>query len=616
MTADHATAPRHNSLHPRYWFGRVDARPVAAFRVVFALLLLKDALYHTPLAHIFYSDSGIMPRSIVTTGFGRGWRFSLMDSIGDGGVAALFFGLWAVVALLLLLGWHARLMSILNFIIILSVHERNALVLNGGDQAMRVLSFWAIFLPLSAYYSLDAIRNRRKAYNHAGRWSALRADGAHTTFAFPLRMIQLQVALVYLFTFWLKLYSDLWLNGETIYHSLQLQSFASPIGDWLFSLQANGLYQLATIGTLVAEGFFIVGVFAPIFQPRLKILALVMGALLHIGIGVAMAIPNFSLVMMISYVLFFEPAWIQRLDRWLHRTKGRSTIPLPPDKHPLWLPLALTRDSELTVNRDIQLQSTDFDDWTVTDDSGHIYSGYSAWMRLCGHLPLSLMWVWILRPTIVRRSVWSMMGWNVRRWALKSPRFDLLPAEPDWKERFGSGCMTALSRTVLTIILGSLMVLVIGLNGLNLPENMPFSVTREQGTVLVATGLWQRWDMFAPVPLREDGWILLTGIFNDGTVWDLRADRHLPEDLEETRIRWWFGPDARWKKFDDSQRSVQDQRVLQTWAWYYCRLHNETQSNDARLVRVEIQYVGRYTHAPNEPPNPFSARVLWQQDCP
>ncbi len=616
MTAHRRNPQTHNSLHPLYWFGRVDARPVAAFRVVFALLLLKDALYHIPLAHIFYSDAGIMPRSIVTTGFGRGWRFSLMDNIGDGGTAALFFGLWALVALLLLLGWHARLMSILNFIIILSVHERNALVLNGGDQAMRVLSFWAIFLPLSAYYSLDAIRNRRNAYNHAGRWSALRADDGQMAFAFPLRMIQLQVAVVYLFTFWLKLYSALWLNGETIYHALQLQSFASPIGDWLFSLQAQGVYQLATMGALVAEGFFIIGVFAPIFQPRLKILALVMGALLHIGIGVAMAIPNFSLVMLISYVLFFDPAWIQRVDNWLRRTKDRSTIPLPPDKHPLWLPLAYTRDSELSVNRHERLDTAGFDDWTVTDNTGHIYSGRAAWMRLCGHLPLSRMWGWILRWTSIRRGVWAVMGWNVRRWRLKTPRFDLLPAEPDWKERFGSGCMTALWQTALTLVLGSLMVLVIGLNWLNLPENMPFSVTREQGTMLVATGLWQRWDMFAPVPLREDGWILLTGIFNDGTVRDLRAETRLPEDLEATRIRWWFGPNARWKKFDDSQRSVQDQRVLQTWSLYYCRLYNEIQSDDARLVRVEIQYVGRYTHAPNEPPNPFTARGLWQQDCP
>ena len=55
--------PQYNFLRLDYWFGQVESRPLSLFRIFFGLLVLKNALYSIPLAQLFYSDEGIVPRA-------------------------------------------------------------------------------------------------------------------------------------------------------------------------------------------------------------------------------------------------------------------------------------------------------------------------------------------------------------------------------------------------------------------------------------------------------------------------------------------------------------------------------------------------------------------------
>jgi hypothetical protein len=67
---------------------------------------------------------------------------------------------------------------------------------------MRVLSFWMMFLPLDHFYSVNMLPTEHNS---------------KTTYAFPLRMIQLQVALIYLVTGILKLMGSSWRSGDALY---------------------------------------------------------------------------------------------------------------------------------------------------------------------------------------------------------------------------------------------------------------------------------------------------------------------------------------------------------------------------------------------------------------
>src|SRR3954452_789499 len=167
--------PDYDFLRRGWWLGRGDARPLAVFRIGFALLLLKDAIYHFHLATPFYSDEGAVPLRLVEAAQPRLERVSLAGLLVAPWQASMLFAIWIVVLVALLVGWQARWASAANFLILLSVHERDLWVLNGGDTMMRLLAFWSLFIPLGAVWSLDARRR-----------------GARAAFAFPVRAVQIQ----------------------------------------------------------------------------------------------------------------------------------------------------------------------------------------------------------------------------------------------------------------------------------------------------------------------------------------------------------------------------------------------------------------------------------------
>ena len=153
-----------NFLHPAYWFGDVDARPLGLFRIAFAALMLKEAIYHIFVAEIWYSDAGMLPLRLLP-------RVSpttptLMSSMDAAWMVDVFFLIWAVVALLLLIGWQTRMMSILNLVLLVSVVNRNQLVVTGADSVMQALAFWSIFLPLGRCYSVDATATASTTSDH------------------------------------------------------------------------------------------------------------------------------------------------------------------------------------------------------------------------------------------------------------------------------------------------------------------------------------------------------------------------------------------------------------------------------------------------------------------
>lgn len=486
--------PAYNFLQLDYWFGQVDSLPLSLFRIVFAAILLKDALYHMPLAQWFYSDDGI-----VTIEMARDLTYlrhmSLMYALPETWMALAFFILWALVLVALLLGWRTRLMAILNFIIIVSVHLRNPMLLNGGDTIMRALSFWMIFLPLGHYFSLDARRRNRDD-------SLERRLHPRTAFALPLRMMQIQIAIVYLFTALLKNHPT-WLNGDALFYTLQLESLTFPYAQWLLANLPYAMLQVLTWATLLIEGGFMVMVFSPLFQPYLRIIALISGVLLHVGIAVTMTVPNFSMVMIASYIVFLQPEWIR-----------------------------------------------------------------GALSRFGMHTP-AVIW-----PQSEHRN-------RYQRYFLRGVR------------------------VVQISVLCSIMY---GVILWNIPTERPPNGLRQ---VIEYSGLWQWWDMFAPYPLRVESKTVIIGYFDDGRVVDLRTNQR----ADSTITRWYWGPDLRWRKFEERLRADRPASVLQQWSRTYCHRYRHADEANIRLDRIQIVLFERYSYAPGERPNTVQTVVLWNQGC-
>jgi hypothetical protein len=526
MTVSTATAcqPQRSVFSRDFWFGALDSRPIGIFRICFAALLLKDALYHLPLAGVFYSDNGVLPRLVLWDGLASSEHLSLMDALAYDWMAALFFLLWAGVALCLLVGYRTRLMAVLNFVIVLSVHERNIYLLTGADTVLRVLSFWMMFLPLAESYSIDSIR---APTTHGQQ---VECHG----YAFPLRMIQFQVALIYLVTGLLKLMGDSWRSGTALYTVLQVQSILLPFGQWLGTHAPDWLLRALTYGVMLIELAFPFLVFAPFARSRLRAIALAAGTALHIGIALTMVMPmtDFSLLMLTSYLLFFEPTWIDWLEKGLRR---------------------------LTA---------------------------SPLRRAVGQ-------------KIVQRS-WHIVQQNLLPMAVSS----LAPAEHRFRAWQRVAVTAALSGCMIVVIWWNLIVI-----GEYAAQPLVPPLPAVPNAVLWYGGLWQYWDMFAPLPLQVDGRITIPGTFEDGT------SQQLYGGLPGAAVHW--GPSMRWQKFEENVNHDRDDRLLGAWAGYYCWLYNvqDNRPPGSRLATLEIHFVYRQIPARSEPAQQPQDDLLWSHWC-
>jgi hypothetical protein len=611
--------PDYNLLRPKFWFGQIDSRPFSVFRILFGLLLLKDALYHIPLAHWFYSDAGVTPLSALRDGLERPLRFSLMDSMPYAWMAVAFFAVWAVVLVLLILGYRTKLMTILNFIIVLSVHERNVYVLTGADTVIRVMSFWIMFIPLGHYYSLDAIRKRWARYGRTHNLADLRmSERPRTAFAFPIRVVQLQIALVYVFTGYLKSTGNIWQNGDALFYVFQLHSMVMPPGDWMAALMPSVGLKIFTYLFLVGELGFVFFVFSPIGQPGARLIGLALVTMMHIGIAVTMAIPDFSIVMFFSYLFFFDESWIRWVGKYLRRGKSLSSLPLPAENSPLWFALAATRPTEIAVvqpENESEAAPPEYDSWWIETNDANRLTGQAAWIQLAGYFPASRLWGGLLRFRWVRRLTWGTVKLLVRRDPLTSPE-RISPEEaycpPEtrfkWLNRVGK---LAVIGTLATLFVSVVWWNLDGMADYGKPMSAPMPNTLR--TAVWYTGLWQFWDMFAPIPLQWDGWIVIPGKFEDGTEFDLRTGEPLTQDVR----RYWFGPMARWTKYDENVSRNSYQPLLSAWAGYYCRYYNDVlrRPNGARLATLEIHFYYRPAHAPGDPENPIKDYQLWRHWC-
>lgn len=102
-----------------------------------------------------YTDFGVFPRAELAAYLSPG-AFSLHMLNGTAWYQAGLFAVAGLFALLLLIGYRARLSMFATWLLLLSLQNRNPQILSGEDNLLLLLVFWAMFLPIGARYAVDA----------------------------------------------------------------------------------------------------------------------------------------------------------------------------------------------------------------------------------------------------------------------------------------------------------------------------------------------------------------------------------------------------------------------------------------------------------------------------
>jgi uncharacterized membrane protein YphA (DoxX/SURF4 family) len=222
----------------RFWHTPVRAERLAFTRILFGLALLTDQLIqYLPNLDLFFGPEGIGPAGLYDRRRLFHWHWTIWFFNTDAmPVVRLVFAAWVAVTVAFLLGWHTRVVSVLLWLLTLCIHNRNRSPLNFGDNLVEVGLFLMMLSPAGRAFSLDRWRERQR-----GR----PVEDPPLTPAWPVRLLQIQLCMLYLGTGLAKLLPDKewfdssWWEGTSMYYvltdiSLSRWSYAEfPVPLWL-----------------------------------------------------------------------------------------------------------------------------------------------------------------------------------------------------------------------------------------------------------------------------------------------------------------------------------------------------------------------------------------------
>ena len=136
----------------------VDTRSLAALRIALGIILLVDLCLRAGRLELFYTDAGVYPMAAHEAAYAGYAGTSLHAFSGELWFQQFLFVVAGAFAVAFLVGYRTRLVGLVSFVLLVSLHARNPAVLNGGDRLLRVLVVVALVTPLGERWSVDALR--------------------------------------------------------------------------------------------------------------------------------------------------------------------------------------------------------------------------------------------------------------------------------------------------------------------------------------------------------------------------------------------------------------------------------------------------------------------------
>ena len=282
-----------------FWFTPADPLPLAIIRIGAGGLLAWSSLVWLLDADAFFGASAWLPPEETWRMNDQPWQWSWFFLTSSTTAIHLLAAITLVAALCLMLGLATPVAAIFALVGFISASNRAPLNVFGFDDILGMLLIPVALGPSGAVLSLDR------------RWG-LRRDGTGPSVLanICLRLIQIHLCVVYFFSGAGKLLGASWWEGTALWGSVANDRYRTLDLRWLAShpLLTNAL----TLGTLFWELSY-----PALVWPRLtRRLALAMGVLVHLGIGVAMGMMEFGLTMILANLSFVPAPVFRSLLNW------------------------------------------------------------------------------------------------------------------------------------------------------------------------------------------------------------------------------------------------------------------------------------------------------------
>jgi predicted DCC family thiol-disulfide oxidoreductase YuxK len=577
----------------------IDLRSLALFRVFLGILILCDLFLiriHDLRAH--YTDFGVLPRSAYLEKFVKAWYVSIHMMSGEALVQLGLFLVAGFCAVCLILGFRTRLFTFLSWFLMLSLHCRNPMVLQGGDTLFRMLLFWSMFLPLGARFSVDEARNTSHDPNFQRILSVASAA------------LLFQTCFVYWFTWILKDHA-IWREGRAAFYALNIDHFVTPLGKWLLA-QPEWLTPL-TLGTYWWELIGPCLVFIPIFTAPVRIVVIVLMMSMHFGFGRTLEIGLFQYVSMVSWIPFL-PAIFWEWAKVKLSNARRCGLKIYYDgecgfclKTCLILrSLFLLRETPVnpaSQKNSIQKDLEERNSWVVVDHKGQRFFEASALKKVLSCSPILFPLSYVLAiPVFMNLTNFFYRGVANHRSKFSSLtgfiRFESIRLKP---------------RILEHVVAAVFLIYVLGWNLRSTDfrhwsKHMPSSWNGFGRLFRVD----QYWNMFSPYPLRDDGWYVISGRLANGKEYSIWTDEE-KVSWEKPDLVSAMYPTQRWRKYMMNiwQKKNKGHRLY--YGKYLCRNFKREHPELAPLETFRIYYMREDTREKKIlKPKPIS---IWTHRC-
>jgi len=262
----------------------IRAERVAVLRIGVALVLLLDiGTTILPYATELYGPDVVVKQSV-------GWRWSLLSGSPVDRILHAALWLWIATTASLLVGFCSRISAVLAWLLATSFANLNPTIANAGDEIRGILLFYLMLSPCGTAWSIDAWRRRTASPVFIWPW--------------PLRLLFLQLVLIYCTNGLTKLLGPQWRAGDSLYYVLTDLTLTR----WSY-VQIPLPYALTRFLTWLVLAWE-VGFPLWVLLRWTRAIALWMGVAFHAGIFIVLELGMFG-----PYMLcFYLP--LVRWERW------------------------------------------------------------------------------------------------------------------------------------------------------------------------------------------------------------------------------------------------------------------------------------------------------------
>ncbi len=580
-------------------FFSIDTRTLAFVRVLTGLVIIMDLISRSMDLTSMYTDQGVLPRTMLLSA-ANNWTFSVHAIGGSYMFVTFMFLLAGVFALMVSLGYRTRLMTILSWLMVMSIQNRNPLVCYGGDSVLRMLLFWGMFVPWGAKYSIDSLRyGFNRLSDHLPK----------KIFTMGTIGMTLQVLYIYLFTALFKNGPEWHADGTAVYFAIAIDELASRFNFILREIPVDFLKGMTW--TVLAWEW--IGPFVVAWPHwKVRVVGLIGFFLLQLGFFTFMVLGLFPVFSTLAILIFVPSEVWDKLEGYFIKSRQRNLkIYYDPScgfcQHVV---IALNRfllfDSAqlIPANMDSSIhdQLRKNNSWVVKDEIGHTYLKGQALIAVFNHSPL--FW-----------PIGKLLG--LLKNVLDKIYIAIANNRPEWPafQHFPNGLISRYSTTqsMAVMVLALWCLLYITLFNFHKYDETALPVPK---SLIWVSGIFkvdQNWAMFAPAPYRADGWFVIPAELANGDTVDIFKNG-APVNWERPERVAATYRNTRWSKYLRTIRQPKYKTALKHYVRWLWRDWDKNHPSDQRLQKFQMFFVME-TNLANWETAPPNKIALWSQDC-